>query len=339
MGEVARVAAGMGPSDPCFPEDSAGSIMQHDIVRVPATATVDEAVSAIRRYAEEVGDPWFVYVLDEGERLAGVVRLEDLLLAPRSKPVEGLMKRDVYVVSPMADQEEVAEAFQRYDLMALPVVDDRGRLLGRITYDDVVEVLEREADEDMLKMAGVKASGQELVYSDRVVRIALSRLPWLAATLAGLNVSALLYWQFLRTFPDRPELIPFIPMISAMGGNVGTQSSTIVVRGFAVGRVDFYNFGRVVSKELLIGCMMGLACGMVAGGVALAWRRDAHLAAAVGMSMVAAMTVATGIGSVVPFVFRLVRLDPAVASGPLITTTEDIVATLVYYTIAVVLVG
>jgi magnesium transporter len=260
-------------------------------------------------------------------------------LAEPDQQVGALMKSDIHVVSPELDQENVARMFLRYDLVALPVVDDEGRLLGRIMHDDAVDVLEEEADEDIFHMAGARSSEPELVYTDQVFKIASVRLPWLLATLAGLTVPAMLVWAFQVSFPEMLALVPFIPVIGAMGGNVGAQSSTIVVRGFATGRVDLYNLGSFLFKELVISTLMGLACGALSGVVAVVWRGDLMLSATVTISMVAAIVASALMGVLVPYFFRLVRIDPAIAAGPLVTTIDDIIAIGIYYLVALAFIG
>ena len=165
------------------------------------------------------------------------------------------------------------------------------------------------------------------------------RLPWLLATLAGLIVPALLVWQFQVSFPEMLTLVPFIPVIGAMGGNIGAQSSTIVVRGFATGRVDYHNLWRFLSKELVVSLLMGVACGIVSGLVAVVWHGDVLLSAVVTISMVAAIVASAIMGVVVPYVFRLVKVDPAIAAGPLVTTIDDIIAIGIYYVVALALIA
>ena len=322
-----------------YPEDSAGGLMQVELVSVPVAATVDETIEAVRANADEVSTYHFVYVVDDEHRLVGVLNLGALLLAPPDGPISELVKRNVHVVNPEVDQEIVAQMFQRYDLVALPVVDDRGRLLGRILHDDAADVLEEEADEDIMHMAGATIYEPELVYTDQVFRIAGVRLPWLLATLAGLTVPAFLVSAFQFSFPQMMTLVPFIPVIGAMGGNVGSQSSSIVVRGFATGRVDVDNLGRFLVKELMIGLLMGVACGLLAGVVAIIWHGNPLLAVTVAVSMLAAMMTAALLGVLVPWLFRLLRIDPAIAAGPLVTTINDTTAISIYYVVALALIS
>jgi len=321
-----------------YADDTAGGLMQLELVSVPATATVDQAIEAVRAQAEEVGDFHLVYVVDDYRHLVGVLGLGQLILAAPDRPIRELISHEIQAVTPELDQEDVARMFKRYDLVALPVIDEQGRLLGRILHDDIVDVLEEEAGEDIMHMAGASADEPELVYSDRLLRIASVRLPWLLATLVGLSVPALLVWLFQLSFPHLLALVPFIPVIGAMGGNVGTQSSTIVVRGFATGRVDFNNLGRYLAKELSISALMGLGCGAAVGVVAILWHGNVMLSVTVAASMVAAVVASALIGVLVPYLFRLIKIDPAIAAGPAVTTIDDILAIAIYYVFALVLI-
>ena len=320
-----------------YPEDTAGGLMQIELVSVLERATVDEAVEAIRANAEEVGDLHFVYVVDDDNRLVGSLSLDKLILARSNTPVSNLVDRDFHSVATDVDQEEVAQMFKRYDLITLPVVDDQGTLLGRILHDDAVDVIEEEAEEDILRIAG--AEEPELVYTNRIFRIASARLPWLLATVAGGLFSGFLLWQFKVSFPEMLALMTFIPVIAAMCGNVGTQSSTIVVRGFATGRVDFDNLGRFLTRELAIGIIMGIVCGLVVGMTAHLWHGNQMLGWTVGVAMSAAITVSAIMGVLVPVVFRLIKIDPAIAAGPLVTTGNDVIGITIYYLVALFIIA
>jgi len=315
-----------------YPEDSAGGKMQVELVSVQASATVDQAVEAIRAAAEDVGDLHYVYVVDQNDHLKGLLPLDKLILAQANQPVTELIEPDLHAVQPSLDQEEVAQMFKRYDLVSLAVVDDKGRLLGRIMHDDVVDVLEEEVDEDIMRMAG--AEEPELVYTNRIFKIATVRLPWLLANVAGGVLTGMLLWQFNVTFPNMLALLIFIPAIAAMCGNVGTQSSTIVVRGLATGRIDYNNLRRMLGKELAVGAIMGLVCGTVLGLTAKFWQGSDVIGWTVGVSLSAAVVVSALMGVLVPFLFRLIRIDPAIAAGPLVTTSNDVIGVTIYYLVA-----
>ena len=321
-----------------YPEDTAGGLMQTELVSISEHSKVDEVVSILRSLTEGVGEIFFVYVVDDEGRLVGVLNLGALLLFKGDRPIRDLMKTKIHAVNPEEDQESVARIFTRYDLVALPVVDDEGRLLGRILHDDVVDVLQEEADEDIMHMAGATAGEPELVYTDQLFRIAGVRLPWLLATLAGLAVPAVLTRGFQVSFPHMDALIPFVLVIGAMGGNVGSQSATIVVRGFATGRVDFQNLGHFLYKELVVSSLMALACGVLSGIVSQLWHGDLRLSATVAISMFVAIIASAILGVLVPYFFRLVKIDPAIAAGPAVTTIDDIVAIGIYYLVALLLI-
>jgi len=321
-----------------YDEDSAGGLMQTELVSISEHASVDEAVAVLRSAKEDVGEIFFVYVVDEENRLVGVLNLGALLLFRGDRPIGDLMKTKIQAVNPDEDQESVARIFQRYDLVALPVVDSDGRLLGRILHDDIVDVLQEEADEDIMHMAGATAGEPELVYTDQLFRIAGVRLPWLLATLAGLAVPAVLTRGFQVSFPHMDALVPFVLVIGAMGGNVGSQSATIVVRGFATGRVDFQNLGHFLFKELVVSSLMGLACGVLSGLVSQLWYGDPWLSLTVAISMTVAIVASAILGVLVPYFFRLVKIDPAIAAGPAVTTIDDIVAIGIYYAVALALI-
>ncbi len=322
-----------------YPEDTAGGLMQMEMVAVSEDATVSEAVEILRTEAADAGEFHLIYVTSGNGRLVGVLRLEKLILSQPGDRIGDLVEPSRYAVAPEVDQEEVARLFKRYDLVSMAVVDEKGVLLGRILHDDVVDVIEEEVEEDMLHMAGATPDEPELVYTDHLFQIAWARLPWLLVTLAGLTVPALLVWLFQVTWPKVIALVPFIPVIGAMGGNVGTQSATIVVRGFATGRVDFHNLGRFLGKELIISVLMGAACGLLSAVVALIWHGDYMLCLTVGISMSVAIVASAILGVLVPFLFRLVRIDPAIAAGPAVTTIDDIVAIAIYFVVALLLIA
>ena len=309
--------------------------MQTELVSVVEDSTVDEAVEAIRANVEEVGDLHYVFVVSKDGYLAGQLSLEKLILAKPNSPIIDLVDRNLHAITPEVDQEEVAQIFKRYDLVSLPVVDEHGLLLGRILHDDVVDVMEEEADEDILRMAG--AEEPELVYTNRIFKIASVRLPWLMATVGGGLLSGAILWQFKISFPEILALLTFIPVVAAMGGNIGTQSSTIVVRGFATGRVDFNNLTRFLSREIAIAMMMGIVLGTTVGIAARIWHGSWTLGLTVGVALMATITLSAIMGVLVPFLFKLIKVDPAIAAGPLVTTTNDIIGVGIYYLVALVI--
>jgi magnesium transporter len=296
-------------------------------------ATVHEAIEAIQG-AEDAETVFYVYVLDEEDRLVGVMTLRQLITSSPTSTLRQVMNSDVIRVHVSIDQEQVARLVAKYDLLAIPVVDEGGRLVGIITVDDVIDVLREEATEDVFKMAGT--SQEELVYGNRVVPIARIRLPWLVVNLFGGILTGTILWWFRATVEQIIALVSFVPVITAMGGNVGTQSSSILVRAFATGRVDLEQFPAHLWKEVRVGLVLGILCGILVAGAAIVWHGNPYLGAVVGLSMAVAMTVAAAMGTLAPTFFRKIRIDPAVASGPFVTTANDITGILIYLSTATV---
>lgn len=310
-----------------YPEDSAGGIMTPSFVAIDESLTVREAIEAIQG-AEDAETVFYLYVVGEGNRLVGVATLRQVITSPPATTLRQVMSADVVRVHVSTDQEQVAALVAKYDLLAIPVVDDDERLVGIITVDDVIDVLREEATEDVFKMAGT--SQEELVHGNRVLPVARIRLPWLVVNLGGGLLTGSILWWFRATVEEVIALVSFVPVITAMGGNVGTQSASILVRAFATGRVDFGNLPAHLWKEVRVGLILGVACGALVGVAALAWHGNPFLGLVVGVSMVAAMTVAAAMGTLAPAFFRRIRVDPAVASGPFVTTANDLTGILIY---------
>ncbi|MCK5421541.1 MAG: magnesium transporter [Deltaproteobacteria bacterium] len=315
-----------------YDKETAGGIMQLELVSVPESVTVKDAIEQIRSSAGEVEDLHNVFIVNGGKKLVGVLPLRKLILASPDGLVKSIMDSATINVTPEVDQEEVADIFRKYDIVSLPVIDHEGTLLGRILVDDVVDVIEKEDSEDIMKMAGIPE--EELIYGSHVFEISRARLPWLITNLFGGLLTGYLMWLFRITLHEVLALITFIPVITAMGGNVGIQSSSIMIRGFAVGRVDFNNLRRILFKEMKIGLIMGIACGIVAGCAAMLWHKDPLLGPIVALAMVTAITTAASMGTLIPAFFKKMNIDPAIAAGPFVTTANDIVGILIYLGIA-----
>ena len=311
-----------------YHKETAGGIMQLELVAVPQDVTVKDAIDRIRSCAGDVEDLHNVFVVDDGKRLVGVLPLRKLILASPDRLIQSVMDAATINVTPDVDQEEVAEIFRKYDVVSLPVVDRGGKLLGRILVDDVVDVIEKEDSEDIMRMAGIPE--EELVYGGRVLEISRARLPWLITNLFGGLLTGYLMWLFKITLHEVLALVTFIPVITAMGGNIGIQSSSIMIRGFAIGRVDLNNLRRLVFKEMKIGFIMGIACGLVAGCAAVLWHKDPFLGPIVALAMVTAITTAASMGALIPAFFKKIKIDPAIAAGPFVTTANDIIGIIIY---------
>ncbi len=317
-----------------YPEDSAGGLMQLEVVTVPLEVSIREALDLVREQAREVDDFANVFVVSGERQVVGVLTLRDLLLAKANIPVEEVMSPIPVIIRPDDDQEEVARLFQKYDLLSAPVLDSRGRLLGRVTVDDVVDVIQEEASEDIYRMVGT--DDEELVYGEHILKISRLRLPWLMINLLGGLVASYTLYLFQVNIKDALVLITFVPVINAMGGNVGIQSSTVFVRGLAMGHYSTSNLGRVVFREVRVALVIGLICGALTGLVSGIWHTKAYLGFIVGLAMVVNIPFAALMGIMAPAFFRRMNIDPAIASGPLITTTNDIMGITIYSIIAAV---
>ncbi|MCK5912587.1 MAG: magnesium transporter, partial [Desulfuromusa sp.] len=298
-----------------YDEDTAGGIMSTDVFYLGQDVTVKEAIEALQD-SEDYEMVFYVYVTDEHNHLVGVLSLRQLLTVPPGTKLSDIMSSNVMRVRTDMDQEEVADLVAKYNILAIPVVDDHGKLLGLITVDDVIDVMRDEATEDILRMAGT--SEEELLLGYKSFQIARLRLPWLLTTLVGGVVTGSLMWYFKATLEQVIMLISFIPVITGMGGNVGSQTSTIIVRGFATGRIEFSMLRQIFFKELRVGLIMGIVCGLVIAAVATVWHQNIYFGVVVGVAMVTAITVAACMGVLVTVFFKKVGIDPAIASSPIV---------------------
>ena len=320
-----------------YSDDSAGRLMVPAYLAMPGETTVEEAISAIRS-SEDVDNVFYLYVVDQDNHLVGVVSLRQLLLAAPAALLTDIMTHSVIKVDTSTDQEEVARLAARYDLLAVPVTDDRNRLLGIVTLDDIIDVVKEEATEDFFKMVGT--SDDELVYEDRSVRVARFRLPWLLVNLVGLIGAGMLLKYFEVTLKEALVLVFFLPVVMGMGGNVGSQTATITVRGLATGRIGRgrLNLRNFVWQQFKVGAILALACALVVALGALALEKEPAYALVVGCSLLLVVLLAAVNGACVPLVFQRLGIDPAVASGPLVTTSNDITGILIYFGIAYLLI-
>lgn len=327
-----------------YDEDTAGGIMTTDVVAMKETQTVAEALEAIAYL--DVDEKFYVAnVVDRANRLLGHIDIWELLRErDKSRTLGTLLHRDYLAVRVDMDQEEVARFARQYDLDVVPVVDGNGILVGRITTDDIIDVMEEEASEDILRLAG---SDDAELESVSVVRSCSVRLPWLFITLLGGCTTSLILGRFLSHISGFMALAAFVPVVLAMGGNTGIQSSTLVVRSIALGGLKGRSVARLLVKEILTGALMGIVCGLVIGlWVHFLIVGDAghsphvspvSLAAIVALALFSAMTFAAVFGAFVPIGLDKIRVDPAIASGPFISTTNDISALLIYFAVTALL--
>ena len=309
---------------------TAGGIMTTEFFSLPEDATAQEAIRRLQQ-ATDAEMVFYIYVTDKDEHLVGVLSLRQLLTVPPATPLKNIMMRDVMSVAVDMDQEEVARQVASYNLLAIPVVEKDGKLAGIITVDDVVDVIREEATEDMLKMAG--AIEEDSVSKSSSFGAAKLRLPWLFTNLVGSLISGAILWYFRLTLQEVVAIVSFIPVIAAMGGNVGLQSSTLIIRGLATGVVELSDVRTVFFREVKVGLLMGGACGVILTLVGWAWHQ-AFLGMVVGTSLVIAFLVSTSMATIMPVVLKRMGVDPAVAAGPFVTTANDITGITIYLSLA-----
>jgi magnesium transporter len=318
-----------------YPKDTAGGIMTTEFFSLSEDTTAQEAIRRLQR-ATDAELVFYIYVTDKDDHLVGVLSLRQLLTVPPETPLKNIMTRDVLSVSVGMDQEEVSRQVARYNLLAIPVVEKDNTLVGIITVDDVVDVIREEATEDMLKSAGVT---EEDVLASSSMKAARLRLPWLFTNLFGSLLSGAILWHFRYTIQEVVAIVTFIPVIAAMGGNVGLQSSTLIIRGLATGRIELADVWTVFFREIRIGLLLGLACGALLTLVGLAWHNQGFLGMVVGASLLIAFLISTSMATIMPVVLKRMGVDPAVAAGPFVTTANDITGISVYLSLSTALLG
>ena len=310
-----------------YPEDTAGGIMALEFVAVKADASVKDAIDIIREKREEVENLYYIWVVDDLGKLVGVISLKNLVLELTDRKISDIMNPEVISVHVDTDQEEVAHLVKKYDLVAIPVVGDDHRLVGRITHDDIIDVIEEEADEDISLMAGV--IDQEIT-EESALKISRARLPWLIAGLFGGIIAAAVINQFESSLEKVLALSFFFPVIMAMGGSTGTQAATIVVRGLATGDIGLMHIGKRLWMEMRVALVNALVCGIILALIVGTWVSDYGLGSVVGLALVLIIVNAGVIGSAVPMALKKWNIDPALATGPFVTTSNDILSLLIY---------
>ncbi|MDZ4164128.1 MAG: magnesium transporter [Smithellaceae bacterium] len=303
-----------------YEEDTAGGIMQSELVAVREDALVRDAIQSVIRHAEENDNIYDVFVVDEENRLIGAVPLQKLITSKRTGPISEAIDRDIPCVTVDVDQEQVARMFKKYDLVSLPVVDHERRLVGRITVDDVVDVIEEESSEDFYRMSGV--SGDDSALSGPFQSV-LKRLPWLYLNLLTAAIAASVIAHFEDTIQIAVMIVVFLPMVAGLGGNAGGQVLALMVRGIALGELTFDNARKILMKEILVGLMNGIAVGAVIGFIGYLWKGIPMLGVVVFLAMTLNVLVGTFAGTLIPFTLKWLKLDPALGSNIFITGLTD----------------
>lgn len=317
-----------------YPENSVGSLMTAEYIDLRKTMTVSDAIKRIRRTGEDSESIYTCYVIDESRRLEGVVTVKELLLAQDDQIIETLMEPDVITAGTMEDQEEAVQRMMKYDFISMPVVDHENRLVGIVTVDDVMDVMEEEATEDFEKMAAMHPSEKPYLKTNVFV-LAKNRIVWLLVLMVSGMITGGILGRYEAAFAAMPMLVTFIPMLTDTGGNAGSQSSTMVIRGMAVGDITFRDFFRVFWKELRVSLLVGVALSVV-NFIQLSIRFPGNelIALTVAIAMLATVLMAKTIGGVLPMLAKLLHADPAIMAAPLITTIVDAFSLIIYFNVA-----
>lgn len=314
-----------------YPEQTAGAIMTTEFISVGAKETVGEVMARLRKEAPDAETIYYLYVVEAQRQLVGVVSLRDLIIAPADELVEEVMSTNVVSVSVHDDQEDVAHVIKKYDFLAVPAVTPQGTLLGIVTVDDVIDVIDEETTEDIGEMSAARGAVDLDVSS---IQAAKKRAPWIIILMFLGLITASVINEFEGILESVVILAAFIPLIMDSAGNTGTQSLAVVVRGLALGTIERKGIGPLFRRELVTGLILGVICAVVISIVIPIFYGNAVLGLVVGLSLLVALTAATVIGAVIPLVINKLNIDPAVASGPFITTVADIIGLFIYFTVA-----
>jgi len=303
-----------------YDEDTAGGIMQSELVSVRESATINDALQAVVQASEDIEHIYNIFVVNENNELTGTVPLQKLIAAKRSSTILDSIDSAIPKVNADVDQEEVARMFEKYDLVSLPVVNDGNQLLGRITVDDIVDVMEEETSEDLYRIAGLDED--DSIFNNPIQSVK-KRLPWLYINLLTALVSALVIGFFEDTIKIMVALAVFMPVVAGLGGNAGSQTLTLIVRGLALGEVTFENSKRALYKQFLVGIANGVAVGVVIGIIAYLWKGIPVLGIVLGLAMIINIFVGTLIGTLIPLTLKWFRSDPALGSHIFVTAFTD----------------
>ncbi|TDO04720.1 magnesium transporter [Sunxiuqinia elliptica] len=314
-----------------YDEESAGGLMAKELIKVNENWTVQTSLKEISKQAEDIDEIYYVYVVDDDDFLKGILSLKKLILNPTHSKIKNLIEDDIHYVKTDATHEDVAMAMERFDLVAIPVVDHIGRLKGRITIDDVVDVIREEAERDYQMVSGITG---DVESGDRVWNLTRARLPWLLIGLLGGILGARVLGANEEALSKIQGIAFFIPLIAAMAGNVGVQSSSIVVQTIASGARDFDSFGKKLLKELAVGLITAFVFSTLIFTYNFAFSNSMELTWAVSISLFIVIVFASLFGTTIPLLLNKLKIDPALATGPFITTMNDILGLMMYMLIA-----
>ena len=321
-----------------YPDDSAGSIMTTEFIDLKENMTIEQALDRIRQIGTDSETIYTCYVLDHNRKLQGIISIKEILLAKENSLISDNMETNIISVNTLEDKEEVAKKFDKYDLYALPVVDKENRLVGIVTVDDAINVLQDEAEEDFEKMAAM-APTEESYFETSVFKHAKNRIVWLLVLMLSSAITGTIITNYENAFAAVPLLVAFIPMLMDTGGNCGSQSSTLIIRGLATDELEVKDVFKILWKEVRIAVIVGLSLTLVNGLRIFAQYKNLQLACTVGLSITVTVILSKSIGCLLPLLAKKLKLDPAIMAAPLITTIVDILSVLVYFNIATAIMG
>jgi len=319
-----------------YDEDTAGGIMAKELIKVNVNWTIVNCVREMRKQAEDVNQVFTVYVVDDNDVLLGIVSLKKMLLSSTRSLIKDIYKEGIRSVEANMKAEEVANLMEKYDLVVVPVVDKDHRLLGRITVDDIMDVVREETSKDYQMMSGIS---ENIETTDNVLVMSRARLPWLLVAMFGGIAGAMVIGNYEHELQINPQMAFFIPLVVAMGGNVGIQSSALIVQGLANDTLSKDGMIKRILKELLVGLVNGIACTAVLMLYSFMFGYPLALSLTIGLSLLAVILFAAAFGTFMPLTLNRMKIDPALATGPFITTSNDIIGLLFYFMIGRVMYG
>ena len=317
-----------------YDPESAGGIMATEFISIKETDTVNETINYLRTMAPDSETPYYIYVVDDLDVLKGVVPLRQIIVSTPDTLIKDIMIENIISAPVDMDQEEVSHIFEKYGFMAIPVVDHNGEILGIITVDDVMEIMKEEYTEDMFRLAGLD---EEEKVAGTVIGAIKSRLPWLLVNLVTATLAAKTVSLFENTIAQIVALATFMPMVAGMGGNAGSQTLTLIIRGIAIGEISYENQAGILKKEIAIGIINGLCLGLVVGVLGYFWVGSLAFGFVIGTAMLLNLIVATISGYLVPVLLKKVGIDPALASAVFVTTVTDVLGFFFFLGLATVM--
>lgn len=321
-----------------YPENSAGSIMTNEFVDLKESMTVKQAFEKIRKVGVDKETIYNCYVLDSRRKLIGLVSVRDLLLNDNDTVIKDIMETNIISANTLEDEEEVSKRLVKYGFLALPVVDNENRLVGIITVDDAVEVIEDENTEDFVKMAAMNPS-EDSYFKTSIFKHAKNRIMWLLILMISSTITGMIITNYENAFAAIPLLVAFIPMLMGTGGNCGSQASTLVIRGLAMDEIKLKDYFKVLFKEIRIALSVGITLAIIIGlGIFIIYK-NTQIAAIVGITLICTVTLSKTLGCTLPMIAKKLKLDPAIMAAPLISTIVDTCSVLIYFNIAMIFIS